>query len=140
MKKLLLDTGAWVAIEDGGDSRHEDALRFKEAVAGEYLLFTTDYILDETFTLLLVDCGHDSVLTFKRGIDLMRRGGILRVVPIMQSLFDDAWDVFVRFNSDKQWSFTDCTTYTVMKQMGITEVFAFDRHFDQMGFIRRPRI
>ena len=87
-----------------------------------------------------MDCGYDSVLTFKRSIDLMRRGGILRVVPIVQSLFDDAWDVFARFNSDKQWSFTDCTTYTVMKQMGITEVFGFDRHFDQMGFIRNPRV
>jgi len=39
---------------------------------------------------------------------------------------------------DKQWSFTDCTSYVVMRQLGIEEAFAFDRHFEQMGFVRRP--
>ena len=54
------------------------------------------------------------------------------------SLFDDAWTVFERFNKDKSWSFTDCTTYAVMKQMAIAEVFGFDHHFEQMGFRRKP--
>jgi predicted nucleic acid-binding protein len=91
MKKILVDTGAWVAMEDRGDSHHGDAMRFKAAIAGEYLIF-----------------------------------------------FDEAWTVFERFNRDKQWSFTDCTTYALMKQMSMVEVFAFDRHFDQMGFRRSP--
>ena len=39
---------------------------------------------------------------------------------------------------DKLWSFTDCVSYVVMKQRGITEAFAFDHHFEQMGFGRQP--
>ena len=39
------------------------------------------------------------------------------------------------YNVDKLWSFTDCTSYVAMKDSGITEVFAFDHHFEQMGFI-----
>jgi len=47
-------------------------------------------------------------------------------------------EVFERFNVDKQWSFTDCVSYVVMKQNEIEEAFAFDHHFEQMGFVRRP--
>jgi len=38
----------------------------------------------------------------------------------------------------KEWSFTDCMSYVVMKQLDIDEAFAFDHHFEQMGFMRRP--
>jgi predicted nucleic acid-binding protein len=49
-----------------------------------------------------------------------------------------AWEVFERFNQDKEWSFTDCTSKVVMENLGIQHVFAFDHHFDQMGFLRLP--
>jgi len=49
-----------------------------------------------------------------------------------------AWEVFEKFNKDKDWSFTDCTSKVVMERLGIREAFAFDHHFDQMGFVRRP--
>ena len=51
---------------------------------------------------------------------------------------NQAWDAFQMYNVDKTWSFTDCTSFAVMKNMGLTEVFAFDHHFEQMGFIRLP--
>ncbi len=44
-----------------------------------------------------------------------------------------AWAVFTAFN-DKQWSFTDCVSYAVMKRLGITSAIAFDEHFKQFGF------
>jgi len=36
----------------------------------------------------------------------------------------------------KDFSFTDCTSFAVMRQLGITTAFAFDEHFEQFGFIR----
>lgn len=134
MKKIFVDTGAWVAVEDSADPLHGKAMRYKETIAGECRLFTTDYILDETFTLLLMNSGYDCVVAFNNNLDILKRGGILQVLAIGQTFFEEAWEVFQRFNKDKQWSFTDCTTYAVMKQMGITEAFGFDHHFDQMGF------
>ena len=58
----------------------------------------------------------------------------------MNQLFVDtsAWDAFQKYNVDKLWSFTDCTSYAVMKRLNISEVFAFDHHFEQMGFVRLP--
>jgi len=37
--------------------------------------------------------------------------------------------------SDNFWSFTDCTSYIVMREAALTEAFAYDDHFWQMGFI-----
>ncbi len=42
-----------------------------------------------------------------------------------------AWRVFRRF-SDKEWSFTDCTSKVVMSKLGISQAFAFDHHFRQV--------
>jgi hypothetical protein len=77
-------------------------------------------------------------VAFKRAIDLMQAGGILAVVHVSEAIEHAAWEVFERFNQDKEWSFTDCTTKVVMDNLGIRQVFAFDHHFDQMGFLRRP--
>jgi hypothetical protein len=47
-----------------------------------------------------------------------------------------AWTIF-RSHSDKGWSFTDCTSFALMRRLGISTAFAFDRHFSQMKGIRR---
>jgi predicted nucleic acid-binding protein len=41
-------------------------------------------------------------------------------------------------DDDKDFSFTDCVSFVVMWEMGIKEAFAFDEHFNQMGFNRNP--
>ena len=91
-----------------------------------------------SYTLLLYNVGYARTVAFKRAIDLMRTGGILAVVHISEELEQAAWAVFERFNQDKEWSFTDCTTKVVMDHLGIRQVFVFDHHFDQMGFLRHP--
>jgi predicted nucleic acid-binding protein len=68
----------------------------------------------------------------------MAGAGILRIVSISHGLRDEAWKVFEQFNRDKQWSFTDCTSYAVMRQLAIGEAFAFDHHFEQMNLLRKP--
>ncbi len=64
--------------------------------------------------------------------------GVLVVIPISESMEKAAWEVFEKFNVDKHWSFTDCTSKVVMEQREIREVFAFDHHFEQMGFVKKP--
>jgi hypothetical protein len=138
MKPILVDTSAWDAIADSGDSHHEIALLFKDEMAGHYRLVVTNYILDELYTLLLMNIGYQRAVDFKRTLDVLAQAGILEVVWVSPEIADEAWTVFEQFNTDKKWSFTDCVSYVVMKQCGITEAFAFDHHFTQMGFICRP--
>ena len=44
-----------------------------------------------------------------------------------------AWELFVR-HDDKDFLFTDCTSFVIMRELGLTDAFAFNEHFAQMGF------
>ena len=138
MRETFVDTSAWAAIEDANDANHERALEFKEEIGGKVRLITSSSILDETYTLLLMNIGYTPTVQFKHNMDLMAASGILIVVHVSEAIEQAAWEVFERFNVDKRWSFTDCTSKVIMEQRRSYEVFAFDRHFEQMGFIRKP--
>jgi uncharacterized protein len=139
MEAIFVDTSAWDAIEDSGDRHHAAALRFKEELIQQQTrLYVTNFILDESYALLLYNIGYTRTVAFKRTIDLMQTGGILIVIHVSEAIEQAAWIVFERFNQDKAWSFTDCTSKVVMENLGIRQVFAFDHHFEQMGFLRRP--
>ena len=83
-------------------------------------------------------CLFQPTINYKEKLDILITEHVLDVIWIDQHLAQRGWDVFERHNIDKKWSFTDCTSYVVMKDFGITEAFAFDHHFEQMGFIRLP--
>jgi predicted nucleic acid-binding protein len=136
MREIFVDTSAWAAIEDASDVNHEIALLFKEEIAEKCRSVKTSYVLDETYTLLLLNVGYTCTVNFKRSIDVMAESGVLVIVHISESMERSAWEIFEELNIDKKWSFTDCTSKVVMEQRGISEVFAFDHHFEQMGFLR----
>ncbi|MEM2936733.1 MAG: hypothetical protein QW231_06120 [Candidatus Bathyarchaeia archaeon] len=52
---------------------------------------------------------------------------------VNDDVFDEAWSLFKEFK-DKLWSFTDCTSFTVMKRHGLAAAFTFDEHYRQAGF------
>jgi len=135
---IFVDTSAWCAIEDKDDIHHEEALAFKDVIAGRCVLVTTNYVLDETYTLLLLNMGYARTVAFQSVIKEMSSAGILLIVHISETLCEETWKIFERFNADKEWSFTDCSSYVVMKQLDITDAFAFDHHFEQMSFVRKP--
>ena len=41
----------------------------------------------------------------------------------------------MRRRLDKEWSITDCASFLVMQERGITEALTSDRHFEQTGYI-----
>ena len=75
---------------------------------------------------------------YKEKLDILIAEHILHVIWIDYDFSKQGWDIFRQYNVDKLWSFTDCTSYAVMKKSGITEAFAFDHHFEQMGFTLVP--
>ena len=47
MKHILVDTSAWDALADKADKNHAKALQFRDEIASECKLVTSNYILDE---------------------------------------------------------------------------------------------
>jgi predicted nucleic acid-binding protein len=89
---------------------------------------TTDYVLDETLTLLKAR-GH---------VDRARRfgprifdGSAARLEFLTEQDIQQAWIVFSTYR-DKQWSFTDCTSLVIMQRLAIRNVITLDQHFQQM--------
>jgi predicted nucleic acid-binding protein len=138
MNRLFVDTSAWAAISDASDDQHDAAIAYQAKIARRYRLVITNYILDELYTLLLMNIGYIQTIKFKRSLDQLIQGGFVDVIWVSESVANQSWQVFEQFNVDKFWSFTDCVSYAVMQSHGITEVFSFDHPFSQMGFIRHP--
>ncbi|KKM11373.1 hypothetical protein SY88_09065 [Clostridiales bacterium PH28_bin88] len=134
-RPLFVDTSGWCALYDCGDFRHPEAVELWHALAKTTgLLYTTDYVVDETITLLRVRVGHSPAVEFGK---IVQSSKVIRIIPISAERWQRAWDLFVRYK-DKEFSFTDCTSFAVMSELKLLEALAFDHHFTQMGFTTVP--
>lgn len=127
---IFVDTGAWYASLVPGDSEHAKAAQW--LAANHSPLLTTDYVIDETLTLLRVRGER------KRALSLGARffdHALAEIHKITAADLTLAWETFALFD-DKGWSFTDCTSKVVMEQLNITVAFAFDHHFRQFGTVQ----
>lgn len=92
---------------------------------------TSEYVVDETVTLLLVRHSHAAAADF---LDTIERSESLRLEWIGPDRFHAAIALF-RQHSDKEWSFTDCVSFGMMRESRIREAFTTDHHFKQAGFV-----
>jgi predicted nucleic acid-binding protein len=131
VKGLFVDTAGWMACADASDPAHSRARAQRDAAmeAGSVLV-TTDYVMDETLTLIRVRLGLDAAEAWWQQVDGSSR---LRWEWIDQSRADKARAVFFR-HRDKSYSFTDCTSLVVMRELKLRHVLTTDDHFRQMGF------
>ena len=129
---IFVDTSAWYAVEVEDDVNHEEACKFLSTIAsGKHgISVTTDYVLDETLTLLRSRRNLSSASAF---IDKIKKSKSVRVFWVEEGLFEKALEVFQR-SDRKSWSFTDCTSFALMDAEGIRNAFAFDEHFSQYGY------
>ncbi len=126
---IFVDTGIWYAANVPEDSDHQVARQLLLSANSD--LFTTDYVVDELLTLLVVR-GHRATAKLIGNEFWTQKACDL--IWTQQSDVAAAWKVFVTFD-DKTWSFTDCISYAVMKRLGFVEAFALDVHFKQFGFV-----
>lgn len=130
--EILLDSAGFLALWDAGDEHHERAVRLQAELAGKHRRFvTTEYVVDETATLLLLRHSHAAAADF---LDTIERSEALRLEWIGPERFHAA-SAFFRKHSDKEWSFTDCVSFVLMHELRIREAFTTDHHFKQAGFV-----
>jgi len=100
------------------------------------MLLTTDYVCNETLTTLRFRLGLDAAEKWWTQVEGSSR---LRFETVDLSRAERARSIFFRYR-DKDFSFTDCTSFVVMKELRIRKVLTLDKHFFQMGFDILPRI
>lgn len=131
MKGLFVDTAGWMACADEGDPAHAPACAARDAALEQgTLLVTTDYVLDETLTLLRMRLGLPAAKSWWAQVEGSSR---LRWEWVGMERAEKARKAFFRFR-DKSYSFTDCTSLVVMQELRLKQALTTDHHFHQMGF------
>jgi uncharacterized protein len=126
---IFVDTNAWFGSMVPWDANHAAAVGW--LAQNKQPLFTTDYVADETLTLLRIR--QERVLGEQFGKQLFT-GRLARLYYLSPADIADAWQVYLQFD-DKEWSFTDCASKVVMQKLGIATAFSFDHHFKQFGTV-----
>jgi len=126
---IFVDTSAWFESIIPSEVHYPDAIAWLSR--NKEQLLTTDFIVDETLTLLRARGEYMPAL--RLGAQLFNNE-IAQVYYLTEDDVLAAWAVF-RTYSDKEWSFTDCASKVVMEKHGIAQAFAFDHHFRQFGTI-----
>lgn len=132
---IFVDTGAWVAIADKDDQYAEKAgFNYTDFILRRERLITSDLVLVETFNLLSQTIGARATIKFG---NLLTNNIFLKIEPVTREDWVRGWKILEKYN-DKDFSFTDCTSFALMERLKIRAAFSFDAHFTQYGFNRIP--
>jgi predicted nucleic acid-binding protein len=134
MLSLFVDTWAWLTLRDRQEARHQEVKAFYCRFRGENgRLCTTDYVLDEAFTLLFRRLPFSQA---RESLDILNKAiqeGYLQLEWITSERFEQAKRLRLRFQDKPRISFTDLTSMVVMDELGITDILTEDAHFMQVG-------
>ena len=132
MRTLFADSGHWIALLHPRDQMHE---RAKTVVAGleSVAIVTTQMALAEALNHLSREGERLRYLAVQmvRGLE---DNPDVEIIPQTDAQFKAAVERYAT-RSDQRWSLTDCASSLVMEERGITEALAYDRDFEQAGFV-----
>ncbi len=112
------------------DAAHQKAADFARGYSGNSL--TTEWVVAEVADGL-ASTRHRPLIQSLR--TLWRNDDKLTIVEASHELFERGLDLYCQ-RPDKEWSLTDCISFVVMKEQGISDALTADHHFEQAGFVR----
>jgi predicted nucleic acid-binding protein len=128
--KLFVDTWGWVAVADRSDPGHEAATEIFRRARRSGGAVTSNFILDETFTLLFKRRPFDDAWHFTTTVV---RSPFIDVQEVTERRFFRTIELRKQFSDKPRISFTDLSTMALMVELGITDVLTADRHFSHVG-------
>ena len=132
MATVFADTGYWIAILLPGDWLHDRAMAMA-AIYDDATVVTTQMALTEVLNHVS-KMGPNTRMAATRLIEDIRNNPDVEIVPQTDSQFRAAVERYIS-RSDQRWGLTDCASFLVMEERGLTEALAYDRDFEQAGFV-----
>ncbi|HEY8665094.1 MAG TPA: PIN domain-containing protein [Tepidisphaeraceae bacterium] len=123
------DTFFFLALLKKDDEAHELATEIIDALHNG--LVTTEWVLTEVADALASPIWRSHFVPL---LDLLRNHPLITVVSSGGTLFDEGVRLY-QSRPDKHWSLTDCISFVVMKDRGMTHALTGDHHFEQAGFV-----
>jgi len=128
MTCVFADSHYFFALVNPRDKRHTQALEFSRTRSVS--LVTTSWVLTELADGLARSVNREA---FNLILNELRQNPQDTIAPLSQALFDRGVKLYTS-RSDKTWTLTDCISFAVMSDYGLTEALTGDRHFEQAGF------
>jgi predicted nucleic acid-binding protein len=134
MKKIIVDTWGWIVLYNKREPKHTVVSRFYHRLReGGAIFYTTDYIFDETLTLLFRRLPFPLAKKTMEYLDKAVGQGYLKQEWITPQRVKRAKDLRLRFQDKPDISFTDLTTMAVMQELGLSDILTEDEHFFKVG-------
>lgn len=130
MSRIFVDTSAWCALFNTADPDQPAVTAVYTESGHEW--FTSNFVVDELLTLLDSRVNHGAAVRAGR---MLRAGTSARVASVLVEDENHAWGVFERLPA---LSFTDCTSFVLMRRLGIRVALTLDEDFRRCGFVVRP--
>lgn len=128
MSTVFIDTSYLIALLASDDRDHA---RAKALVSqGPAAAVTSAYVLVELCDAFASARLREVAESAVRGI---LSNPAMAVVPASDDLMQRGLALFAS-RPDKEWGLTDCISFVIMNDRGISEAFTADRHFEQAGF------
>lgn len=140
MDHYFVDTSFLVARFNPRDANHAAAREAltptgKGPALPPHRCLYSDYVFDETVTTTLaLTRRHEAA---KKVGETLRASLLFRMARVDEAAFEEAWLLF-RERPEKEWSFTDCTSFVLMERLGLKRALSFDRNFREAGFATFP--
>jgi|SRR5271169_2000308 len=128
MKAVFADSVYFFARLNARDRLHDRAVKF--FTRAEAPIVTTNCVLTEIADGL---AGRTSRQTFVHLLEILKSAQDVEIIPSSPELFDRGAELYAQ-RPDKEWSLTDCISFIVMQERGLTQALTADRHFEQAGF------
>jgi predicted nucleic acid-binding protein len=127
---VLIDASAFAAIHIRNEQHHRDANAISRVIGlARRATITTNFIVAETHALVLARVGRHAAFQSLGLIDRITN----RIERVSEEDERNARAILEQYD-DKSFSYTDATSFAVMRRLELTDVFTFDRHFEQIGF------
>jgi predicted nucleic acid-binding protein len=137
---LFIDTWGWLVLSNDKEINHRLVVNLhRQCLDRGGAWITTDYVLDETLTRLFAANPFSKAHQFFEAILKSQKLGSLKVETISPDRFQAAWELRLRYKDKPRISFTDLTSFVVMREASIRHVLTGDAHFSQVG-LRFQRI
>lgn len=142
MTAFFYDTWAFAALTNRRDGAHETAAALdRELEQRGYAAVTSDYVLDEAITLVHAAAGARASLALLDAVRARSLGGELLLAHVDEVRRERAASLFRKLAPEEpRLSFTDATSFALMRELGIELAFTADRHFHRAGGAIRPLV
>jgi predicted nucleic acid-binding protein len=131
MKRVFADAGYWIALLNPKDGLHAKALEVSATLRRPRIV-SSEMVLTEVLNAF-ASKGEPLRNAACSLVDRIRSNPNAELVPMTSNIFRDAMERY-RTRSDKTWGLTDCTSFLIMEQKGISDALSGDRDFQQAGF------